>query len=101
MRSEADRQAAHPSSPLKSESLSTLLLPLPLSGLNTSDLISTLSKVSPSLSRSLTKPQKSNANWDEADDEPYSAPGMGGGRKAQKWQKGKMLDKEEVSSMYM
>ncbi|WVQ67098.1 uncharacterized protein L199_005292 [Kwoniella botswanensis] len=69
----------------------TLLLPLPLSSLPSSQVVSTLRSISPGISDIFSQSSK---RWTEDDDEPYSAPGMGRVRGLRK-------GVGEVSSMYM
>lgn len=86
-------QIIHPASPLPPNTqLDLLLLPLPLSSLSPVLLASTLSKFAPSLIKAITRP--SAAVWDEDDDEPFSAPGMGGGRRSHGTKKGQGLERE-------
>ncbi|WWC71948.1 uncharacterized protein I206_105907 [Kwoniella pini CBS 10737] len=69
----------------------TILLPLPLSSLSSSQMSSALQAVSSSLSDDLGQ---AGRPWTEDDDEPYAAPGMGR-------VKGLHRGVGEVSSMYM
>jgi hypothetical protein len=96
----SNAQAAHPSPPhLSLGQLSTLLLPLPLSSLSNSAYRSALEAASPALASASAAPAAGvKTRWDEVDDEPYVAPGMGG---RQKRDTGGAKDRDEVGGMYM
>ncbi|WWD03534.1 hypothetical protein V865_001587 [Kwoniella europaea PYCC6329] len=81
--------ASHPTSSIAQPN--TILLPLPLSSLPSSQIHSTLKLISPGISDTFGQ---SNKRWTQDDDEPYSAPGMGRVRGLRK-------GVGEVSSMYM
>lgn len=86
--------AIHPSSP---EVPTTILsLPLPLSSIPTADLSLALTALVPELKDALEGREGKASRWEENDDEPFEAPGMGARGKAPKG-----LSKEDVGSMYM
>jgi hypothetical protein len=80
---------------------SAIILPLPLSSIRTSDLSSTLTTVCPNLPLDIAaKSSTAKTRWDEQDDEPYSAPGMG--RRAAKWaRESNARDLQGLEGMYM
>jgi hypothetical protein len=88
--------AAHPSS--QSTRFTILSLPLPLSSIANPGLSQVLSALSGELGETVTRREKDlNATWDENDDEPFTGPGMGGGKRG--GQDG--LTREDVGTMYM
>lgn len=93
-------QAAHPSSSLNRADLSILLLPLPLSSVSGTAYSSALESASSALAGLTSNAgHASNAGktrWDEADDEPYVAQGMG-----RRNQPGGKKEREEMGGMYM
>ncbi|EIW72233.1 hypothetical protein M231_05739 [Tremella mesenterica] len=80
--------AIHPAFPV--ENVTTLLLPLPLSSLGPSNLADSLQALIPHLADLV---RRNKGQWEEEDDELWSAPGMGDGKKIGKVEK-------EVSGMY-
>lgn len=92
-------QANHPAYPAIQDTTTALILPLPLSSLRKSDLASALTTSSPNLPFDLSGKSGAKARWDEQDDEPYSAPGMG--RRSAKWAQGNARDLQGVEGMYM
>ena len=91
-------QAVHPSSAVGPSTPMTILqLPLPLSSISNKSVSSAMAILSPHLGDQLTSQTKSpTARWTEDDDEPFSAPGMGGNKRTS----GAAL-KEDISGMYM
>lgn len=102
----ANAQAAQPSTlQLSLAHLTTLLLPLPLSSLSNSAYRSALDLASPVLAGAGAATATATAaaaggktRWDEADDEPYVAPGMGG---RQQRGNARLDGRDEVGGMYM
>ena len=88
--------ALHPSTP--SAAVTVLALPLPLSYVSTSSLVTVLGSIIPELAARVKRREKeAGARWEERDDEPYSGPGMGGRKNLVK----KDLSREDVGGMYM
>ena len=84
---------------LKASFTSTLALPLPLSSIRTADLSSALQSACDKLPLDLAA-KSAKSRWDEQDDEPYSAPGMG--KRAAKWaSQGTERDRGDIEGMYM
>lgn len=97
-------QAAQPSTlQLSLAHLTTLLLPLPLSSLSNSAYRSALDLASSVLAGAGAATATAAAaggktRWDETDDEPYVAPGMGG---RQQRVNARSKGRDEVGGMYM
>lgn len=88
--------AIHPSS--SGPPTTIVSLPLPLSELPSASFTKALTALLPGIGRFISAREGDRtARWDENDDEPFEAPGMGAGKRS----KTTPLTKEDVGSMYM